>query len=134
MDKEDELEVLLANPSKYTLESGEAVEVYKCKVRQLPQISKLIGILVKELGVESISSSEVTLNLDDPSVYFTLFDKCEEAVLEVISSLCSLDKDQIEELDLAEAIELILCIVKLNRDFFLNRALPLIKRLMPPPQ
>lgn len=134
MDASEELDILVQDPSTYLLESGDIVEVYKCKVRQLGKISKLIKLLLKELGVDSINTGEVAIDLNDPQVYFALFESCEDAMLDVLASLCSLEREQVEDLDIAEAIELTLCIFTLNRDFFLKRALPLIKSLMPAPQ
>lgn len=132
MDIENELDVLLADPSHYTLESGEVVDVYKCKVKQLGKISALLRLVFEELGVKSVEDPEPSINLNDPKVYFVLFEKCEQATLDVISALCSLSKEQVEDLDIAEAIELLLCIFMLNKDFFLKRALPVIRSLMPP--
>jgi hypothetical protein len=129
MKAEKEMEILEELPDILLLDNDVTVEIYKCKVRQLTKVSTFLRVVLKELGINNIESQDLKIDLNDPNTYLILFDNCRDATLDLIVSLCSLDRDQLENLDLDMMIDLVKKIFEVNKSFFLNRVMPLLSEL-----
>jgi hypothetical protein len=129
MKAEKEMEILEELPDIILFDNDVKVEIYKCKVRQLTKVSTFLRVVLKELGIDNIESQDLKIDLNDPNTYLILFDNCRDATLDLIVSLCSLGRDQLEDLDLDMMIDLVKKIFEVNKSFFLNRVMPLLSEL-----
>lgn len=126
---EKEIEILEDLPDTILLDNDVSVEVYKCKVRQLTKVSTFLKVVLQELGINNIESQDLKIDLNNPNTYLVLFDNCRNATLELIVSLCSLNRDELEDLELDMMIDLVKKIFEVNKSFFLNRVMPLLNEL-----
>lgn len=129
MDAEKEMDVLEDIPDSLLLDSDVEVKIYKCKVRQLTKVSTFLKVVLQELGIDNIESQDLKIDLNDPNTYLVLFDNCRNATLELIVSLCSLNREELEDLELDMMIDLVKKIFEVNKSFFLNRVMPLLSEL-----
>lgn len=129
MKAEKEMEVLEDLPDSLLMDNDVEVEIYKCKVRQLTKVSTFLKVVLQELGINNIESQDLKIDLNDPNTYLVLFDNCRNATLELIVSLCSLDREELEDLELDMMIDLVKKIFEVNKSFFLNRVMPLLSEL-----
>lgn len=123
------MEILEDVPDTILFDNDVSVEIYKCKVRQLTKVSTFLKVVLQELGINNIESQDLKIDLNDPNTYLVLFDNCRNATLELIVSLCSLNRDELEDLDLDMMIDLVKKIFEVNKSFFLNRVMPLLSEL-----
>lgn len=128
MDTEEEMQVI-ANEPQVILLGMRSVEIYKCKVRQLTKITAFLKTVVGALGLTDVNTQELKIDLNDPITYTVLFDTCYDDTVELISSLCGLTRDELEDLELDEMFLLVSSVFEVNKSFFLNRVLPLVKGL-----
>lgn len=129
MKAEKEMEILEDVPDTILFDNDVSVEIYKCKVRQLTKVSTFLKVVLQELGINNIESQDLKIDLNDPNTYLVLFDNCRNATLELIVSLCSLNREELEDLDLDMMIDLVKKIFEVNKSFFLNRVMPLLSEL-----
>ena len=129
MNAEKEMEILEELPDSILLDNDVNVNIYKCKVRQLVKVSAFLKVLLKQLGIDNVESQELKINLNDPNTYLVLFDNCRDATLDLITSLCSLNREELDDLELDMMIDLVKKIFEVNKSFFLNRVMPLLSEL-----
>ena len=122
---EQVLEVVQELPETVDLKSGKQVTLYKCKVQHLGTVLSFLSFVLEELEIGE-QKGIVGLNLKNPTVLLQLFAKASDRMIEVAEVLCSLDKEEIEVLELDDAAELFVGIWNLNQLFFSRQVLPKI--------
>lgn len=138
MTAEQETAILEDLPTVMVLSDDTTVDIYRCKVRYLARVTALLNIVLTELGiddvdkgVDSLQGDTAKININDPRTYLKLFDKCYDELVNLTALLCSLDKDAVEDLELEDMVQLLQKIVAVNKDFFSNRVMPMLRVLNP---
>lgn len=103
---------------------AEKVGIRKCRVKDLKLISNLLSEISTELGVTT--EGGITTDLGDASVIIRLIATCADKVYDACAALCSLDKEQLEELDLDDGVAVVLKAYEVNKDFFTTKVFPLL--------
>lgn len=119
MTKEEKsLDQALGGPTQRVMVKGKEVEISPMKMRSLVAFAKAIKPIRAELA--AISDELTFQNLADLLATGTdLFDAVEAA--------CGVQRAELEELDLAEFIELAATVLSVNADFFVKRVAPALK-------
>lgn len=108
----------------YTDEGEEVVVVIrKCKVRNIEPILNIINVVFREMGITKLGDLP-KVNFDDPSTFLQLIANSAEALNTAIAELCSLNLDEVKELNLDDMVRVFVAEVELNKDFFINQVLP----------
>jgi len=133
LEKEAEI---VANPPitvKYHDGRGtiQTAEVYKCKLKQLAPVLRLVSEVLKSLGFTDITDTNAQDDLiartNDPGFILQLIANSADDVMKVASTLCSLSEDELGDLDLDDATVILLKVWEVNESFFLQKVLPMLK-------
>ena len=117
------LEVVKELPETVELSDGKTVTIYKCKVQHLGTVLKFLTFILEEMEIDGQIGIE-GLNLKSPSVLLQMFSKAAPQMIEVVSVLCSLDQEEVQDLELDDAVEVAVAIWNLNQLFFSRQVLP----------
>jgi len=128
-------DVIANTPVTVELSDGRKVEIRRCKVLQISRVLRLVSDFFSELKVKKIGDLP-QIDLQDPSVILQLFANYADQVFEVTALLTSLNEEEMQELEMDDAILVVREVWLLNQNFFLQKILPLVNDLMPvaPPQ
>ena len=116
-----------------TLSEDKKVEVRLCKVKDIAVFLTFTSKLFDELGVEGGINSQAALEaavhakLQNPSAILKLISEQGPEVWTIVSKFTSMSIEDINELDLDDAITVIQKVVEINYDFFTKRVLPAIR-------
>lgn len=109
---------------------GRDVEVRICKVRDIPDFLNLVSKLWVDLGLtlDNVAEIEATVaaKLNDGGLLLKLISNNWDEVVNVLSKLSNLKKEEVEELDLDDAVLLVKRAVEINYTFFIRKVLPLL--------
>ena len=127
-----ETATVLANASdpKITLRDGTVVTVYKCRAKDVGTVMELMAFVMEEFHITKLGDLP-DINLEEPSTLMQLIAKSSDRLYLVAGDLCSLSYQQVCDLELDEAIKLLMSIVTLNMDFFSRQVMPMVAVLMP---
>lgn len=105
-------------------------EVYKCKAKNVASILEFVSYLMREMGIKSLGELP-KLNVNDPTFFLKLISNSADRMFLLAAELSELDHVQVQELDLDDALKLITEIVALNKPFFFQSVLPLVRSALP---
>lgn len=128
---------LEGNSSPVTQDFGKHkdVAVRKATAPQLLDIVDLLKYMIKSSGLsgfdeESLQTFAESIK-DDPDIMFDIFTQNYDRAMNLITALCSLSKDEVDNLDLDYLMALVTCEWKVNETFFIQRIMPMLRRLIP---
>lgn len=133
----DTLAALCAEPRRYTAGDGTVVEVHPLKVRQLgPFTRALEPLLVDVVALADTPAAEpVEADAGAPggrgAALMLLVARRAEDVSRVVAIATGCDEQWLGERDLADLAELAAAVLEVNADFFVQRLLPMVQRLLP---
>jgi len=114
-----EAEILF--PDGKTLEiAGESLTVGKMKLRQIIKATGLMSN-VFDLVHEMYKVDAIDVNL-----IFKLFALHGDDMLEFLAIVLDKDRTYVDELDLDDAVELMIAVAEVNMDFFAQKLMPLV--------
>ena len=116
--------------STVALGSGVTVEVYKCKARNVGTILSLALHIMEEMHIKTLGDLP-DINMKDPSFFLQLISKTSDRLYVAAEELCGLSYEEILDLELDDAIKLILQVVTVNKDFFLQKVMPILNVHLP---
>ncbi len=114
------------------LGDGREVEIRRCKVLQISRVLRLVRDFFKDLKVEKIGDIP-QVDLQNPTMLLGLLVDYADQVFEVTSMLTSLDEKDMQELEMDDAILVVREVWLLNQNFFLQKILPLVSKMLPVP-
>lgn len=122
-------EVIAPKIDTVTLKTGEEIEVYKCKVRHIGLTLGFVLGVFKDLGVVTQEGAEQAIKADlkNPQIILNLIANKAPQVFSLVSEMCALSYDELNELDLDDGLAVTLKVWEVNQRFFLQQVLPLIK-------
>lgn len=106
------------------LDDGRKVVAQKIKMKHNAFMIRLVEKLIAELGVDE--KGNVTIPLSDRTKLLQLIAKFPDDLNHAMSLLSSLSLEEVEDLDLADGVKLLLKIVEVNKNFFIEKVVPLI--------
>ena len=129
---DDELDAATGagDSNEATLHDGRKVAVYKCKLRHASRVARAVNVLLIGLGVDDLAGVE-SIQISNPQVLLNALDMAADSVMDAMEALTELSREEIEELDIDDAILLLAKVVEVNRDFFLKRVKVALDELMP---
>lgn len=128
IDKLAETAETVAGSTKHTvtLSNGDVVEIYKCKTKHVGSVLRFVSSVFDELGIKKIGDTP-NIDINNPVLLLQLIAKSTDNVFNLASNLCSIQsEEEFAELDVDDAALIITEEFKLNKDFFLNRVLPMV--------
>lgn len=121
----DTVEKLTAPTRTVTLSNGTKVDIYKCKLKHFARVVTFVRDVFNALGITREEDAN-KLDFDDLPTMLDVIAGQVESLTEVTSMMCSLPKDKVEELEMDDALAVMVAIVELNRDFFMNQVMKVI--------
>lgn len=115
---------LFATPDQVQLDDGRSVTAFKIRMKNNAFVTSLIAKLVGELGIDG--NGDVSINLSDKAQLLQLIAKFPDDINQMCAELSSLTRAEVDELDIADGLALVLKIVQVNRSFFVEKVAPLI--------
>lgn len=116
-----------------TLQDDSEVLVYRCRVKHIGAVVRLIRSILASLGITdftNVKMSDLEKKISDAEFILNLISNSVEDFSEAIASLTSLDKDKFDELELDDAMIVIKKVLEVNYDFFINSVLPKVNALL----
>lgn len=127
---QEQLNTIQGTGEQVSISDGRVVKVYKCKVKQIARITALISTVLSDLGYSNMDDSKAVAELEtrtsNPAFLLQLVANNVGDLMSVAASLCDMSDDEFQELDLEDAQAIIEKEVEINKDFFLNRLLPMV--------
>lgn len=116
---------LCAQPATYTAPDGRTVLVAPIKIRQLGAFARAVEPLLADLaglaGQDAVRGGALML----------LAARRADAVASLVVSATDCDASWLGEQDLVVLVELLAHVLEVNADFFVQRLLPQLERLLP---
>ncbi|RLA05773.1 MAG: hypothetical protein DRQ47_00340, partial [Gammaproteobacteria bacterium] len=122
-----EADVLNGVQEVITLTDGQSVIIYKCKVKQIGVVLRFLAFLMKSIGMKDLND-QPSMNLSNPAELMMLIADGSDKIYPVACSLCSLDIEQFEDLEIEDAMAIMLKEWDINKDFFLQKVMPMLGR------
>lgn len=133
-DVASQIETMVSMPGIETLSDGTKVRIRKCPLKHLPDILRLVSRVFETLGFRDLNDKEAMDNMvemtSDPVFLLQTFANMSDDILSVLSKLVEFPegKGPLEEVDADDALQLAMAAWGLNKDFFLNKILPMLQR------
>ena len=113
-----------------TLSTGDTVPIYKCAVRDVGSVLGLLNTVMVSFGIEKLGDVP-KLDFENPTIMLQMIAKCSDAFADVAPHFCGLPEGMnFDALGLDDAIAIILEEVRVNKDFFMEKVLPLAMAAM----
>ena len=127
--KADESEVLAGGgTTNITLSTGVTVDIYKCKVKHFAFMVNLLRSVMARMDITDVGKMEEQADkLESIESLMDFIMECSTDLFHLMSLLTSLSTEDVEELEFEDAYAVILSVWGLNKDFFLNKVLPVVK-------
>ena len=106
------------------LKDGSKVDIHKCKTRNIGSVLQLISKVMEDLGVRDTTGT-LGVDLENPAFLLNVLAKASGNVLEVAGDLCSLNHEEIADLEIDDTLKILVQIIAVNKDFFLKNVMPL---------
>ena len=113
------------------LSDGREVEIRRCKVLQISRVLRLVSDFFSDMKVKRVGDLP-NIDLQNPGVLLNLLANYADQVFEVSAMLTSLEEDEVKELEMDDAILVVREVWLLNQNFFLEKILPMVQKLLPP--
>ena len=113
------------------LGDGREVEIRRCKVLQISRVLRLVSDFFTDMKVKRVGDLP-SIDLQNPAILLNLLANYADQVFEVSAMLTSLEEDEIKELEMDDAILVVREVWLLNQNFFLEKILPMVQKLLPP--
>lgn len=111
--------------------SEREVNIFKCKARQIGYVMKFLSGAFKMMGVDTFSdAAEMTAGLSNPAKLLNMLSGIMDDAIFTAAILTDLDQNDFMELDLDDALTVVLAVWAVNQAFFLSRILPLIQGMI----
>jgi hypothetical protein len=124
--KDGGLAQLCAQPATYTGPDGRTVLVAPIKIRQLGAFARAVEPLLADLAGLAGQDDAVR-----GSALMLLAARRADAVASLVVSATDCDASWLGEQDLVVLVELLAHVLEVNADFFVQRLLPQLERLLP---
>lgn len=109
---------------------GKEVEIRVCKVRDIPNFTRFVAILFMELkvSIENLDNLEeaVKEKFSNGAEILKLISNHFGDVSSLLSTLTNLTKEEVEDLDLDDAVAVVRKVIEINYDFFTRKVFPLL--------
>jgi hypothetical protein len=115
------------------LDSGETrdVQIRKCKARQIGYVMRFLANAFKITGITDFKqAAQAAEALQDPNVLLNVLSDIMEDAIATAAQLTDLTVDEFHELDLDDAVAVMLAVWTVNQSFFSARVLPMIQNIM----
>lgn len=112
------------------MHNGSIVTVFTCKVKHVGPLARFVQEAFDILDIKKLSDLS-TVELQEPAVYLKLISNGVDSLFSVASMLCTLSYEAFCELEIDDAVAIIMKEVEVNKDFFMSRVLPLLGSLNP---
>ena len=120
-----ESDILNSTEPTVTLSTGETVVIYKCKLKQIGSVLRFIAYMLKAMGMKDINDKP-EVDLSNPTKLMMLIADGADHIYPLVASLCSLSLEQLENLDIEDALDIMTAEWDLNKDFFLQKVMPML--------
>ena len=124
-----ELQTIVPEPILVSIR-GETLEIKQIRVGQISKAMRIAHPFYERLkeakDAAKKSKSEEAYGFD---VYSLVMENT-DAILDMVSLLCSKDREWVDNIGLDELVSLFSAIVEVNLDFFTQRVLPLLSGLV----
>lgn len=117
-------------PVVVKIKSGRTVAINRVKVLQISRVLRLVSDFFKELKVEKVGDLPL-LDLQNPAVILNLVANYTDQTFEVVVMLTDLTQEEVNELEMDDALLIAKEVWLLNQNFFLAKILPLVSGLLP---
>jgi hypothetical protein len=106
------------------------VEIYKCKARQLGNVMRFLSHALSELNIENMKDAEDMMDkLNHPGRILSLLGNVVDEAMDVAATMSSIDAETMRELDVDDALGVVMGVWLVNQAFFLQRVMPMIQNL-----
>jgi hypothetical protein len=106
------------------------VDIYKCKARQLGSVMRFMAHALTEMKIENMKDAEdMVTQLNSPGRILALLGGVVDEAMEVAATMTSIDIETMHELDVDEALGVVMGVWIVNQAFFLQRVMPMISNL-----
>jgi len=122
-----EADVLNGEQSSITTTEGNTVVIYKCKVKQIGAVLRFLSFLMKAIGMKDLND-QPEMDLSNPTELMMLIADSSDQIYPVAVSLCSINMEEFENLDIEDAIAIMMAEWELNKGFFLQKVMPMLGR------
>lgn len=116
-----------------TLENGDTreVKILRCKARQIGYVIRFLASAFKTMGIKDFKKAEkVAEQLKDPQVAFTVLAEVMDDAIATTALLTDMGADDFHELEVDDALAIMLAVFAVNRAFFSTRVLPMVRDLL----
>lgn len=115
-----------------TISDGRQITCRVAKVGQMGLVLKFLRDVAEKMEVLSTNPDYLSARMaeigDSPLLFITLLERAELHLWPVVVSLTSLkDEEEAKELDIDDAFGVAKVLFELNKDFFLQRVLPIVQ-------
>ena len=124
----DDLNVVVPEPIVVVV-GGENIEVKQIKVGQMTKIMRIAFPFydkLKAIKDDAKKNPQKDIGID----LFALVVEHGDAVIDLMAVLTNKDRKWVEDLDLDVLVALFTAVVEVNLDFFIQRVLPLLSKLV----
>lgn len=111
-----------------TLASGDVVDIHKCRARNVGTVLELALFIMKEMNIKTLGELP-DIDVKNPAVFLQLIANASDEIFLVAAELCSLDYEDILDLELDDALVVLAQVVNVNKTFFLQKVMPLLGQL-----
>ena len=107
------------------------VQIRKCKARQIGYVMRFLASAFKTMGITDFKEAAgVVERLKDPNQLLNILSDIMEDGIATAALLTDLETDEFHNLDLDDAVAVMLAVWTVNQDFFSARVLPMIQSIM----
>ena len=111
--------------------SEREVNIFKCKARQIGYVMKFLAGAFKAMGVDTFSdAAEMTAGLSNPAHLLNLLSGIMDDAIFTAAMLTDIEEKDFMELDLDDALAVVMGVWSVNQAFFLSRVLPIIQGMI----
>ena len=107
--------------------SGKFVEIRECRGRDISTVLRLLTTLLKTVDLKSLSIATQHSGLpDNVAALIQAVGTHADLIFDTTASLCSLAKNEIEDLRMDDVVVLIIAVSRVNFGFFSQTILPML--------
>lgn len=117
-----------------TIDIGSIADVSIKRVTgaQLYNLLDLFRGIIESTGVKSLSGLEdLQEKIQEPALLMELLMRSHDRMIDLVTGLCSLEKDQVINLEIDHLLLLMMAEWKVNESFFMTRVMGLVTSLFP---
>lgn len=107
------------------------VKIMKCKARQIGLVMRFLAQAFRVLGIDNFEEAEsIGERLRDPQTALTILCDITDEAIATAAVMTDLDPEKFNDLELDDALALVLAVWTVNQAFFSTRVLPMISGIM----